>query len=314
MDSMVSDQGATNPEDGKDVGYEDWFNDMQELEDDVQNQAAAITEDTKETRVPRVKGEAKEGEQQITDDATRLGGQLILKFKNTNGELAVKRASAHIAHKDVDGYWTALTSRSNLMTSKGFELMDSVFILQKGSNNQCLGYFKFTPDDIRNIDEGFSLHDENKDSDGKNLSAIRIRAEMSQPLKKGKAAPKADEIIGNVPALEAVDDAEIEGLDEENQTLLSGYPHKLVEDGDYNVDNKEFKMYSDDEFAALTFKNDTILGSDKQTSAGQSGGAMTKKSGQVVGIFTGVARHEEYEDGELALCVRMTEDVVKWVK
>lgn len=41
---------------------------------------------------------------------------------------------------------------------------------------------------------------------------------------------------------------------------------------------------------------------------------MCLKDGRLIGIYTGIAGHDESTDGDLGLCVRMTEPTINWVK
>jgi hypothetical protein len=90
--------------------FDDWYNDGEACGADLQNQAASLADATTEERVIR---EAGDEEGQIGSAPTRLGGQLLLKFQNSEGNEGTDKASAHIAWAGSD-FWVALTARHSL--------------------------------------------------------------------------------------------------------------------------------------------------------------------------------------------------------
>jgi hypothetical protein len=67
-------------------------------------------------------------------------------------------------------------------------------------------------------------------------------------------------------------------------------------------------------FSKLCLRSEKVHGTKQLTSPGQQGGGMCLKDGRLLGIYTGIAGHDESTDGDLGLCVRMTEPTINWVK
>lgn len=164
-----------------------------------------------------------------------------------------------------------------------------------------LARFTFNAEDVKHFrpDEDFDL-EANHNLSGVNVSAVILREETMKP-------DSAE--IPDIPDLETVLNGDLE---DGSDFAITGYPDEYLGAGKVVTPTVGGDMYT--VAGPMELKNGDVIGCDILTSKGQSGAALVhKESGRVFGIFTGVDKHALKPDKPLGLCVRITEEVQKFL-
>lgn len=98
--------------------------------------------------------------------------------------------------------------------------------------------FRFGKDDVSIYDPATELTGDNMHICGSNLAAIKLSASAVAKVKG--VLPDVEEIIGDVPDLETYDDTNFDDATVDAEITVSGYPDKIVKEGEGLVNNTDF--------------------------------------------------------------------------